>query len=246
MLYPTMKKSIFVVAFMSLALMLTGCSATNTLVKKRNLDVQTKMSNTVFLDPVAPSKRTVFLQIRNTSDKPNLDIKSDIKANIESRGYKVLDNPDKAHYMIQANILQVGKSDLRDSENFLSQGFGSAVGGALVGAQFGGGSGRGATSLAGAAIGLVADALVEDVYYSMITDLQISERASAGVVVTEALDSQLAQGTNSKKVVTSTQETQWKRYQTRVLSTANKVNLEFAEAEPVLKQGLVQSISGLL
>ncbi|MGZ7310547.1 complement resistance protein TraT, partial [Streptococcus pyogenes] len=81
----------------------------------------------VFLDPVAPSKRTVFLQIRNTSDKPNLDIKSDIKANIESRGYKVLDNPDKAHYMIQANILQVGKADLRDSENFLSQGFGSAV-----------------------------------------------------------------------------------------------------------------------
>jgi Enterobacterial TraT complement resistance protein. len=241
-----MKKNIFLAALMSLTLVLTGCSATNTLVKKRDLDVQTKMSDTVFLDPVAPSKRTVFLQIRNTSDKPNLDIKSDIKTKIESRGYKVLEDPSKAHYMIQANILQVGKADLRESENFLSQGFGSAVGGALAGAQFGGGSGRGAASLAGAAIGLVADAMVEDVYYSMITDLQISERASDGVVVTEALDSQLAQGSSSKKVVKSTEKTQWKRYQTRVLSTANKVNLEFAEAEPELKKGLTQSISGLL
>ncbi|WP_422491663.1 complement resistance protein TraT, partial [Endozoicomonas sp. ALE010] len=37
-----------------------------------------------------------------------------------------------------------------------------------------------------------------------------------------------------------------KKYQTRVVSTANKVNLKFEEALPELKKGLSNSISGLL
>lgn len=241
-----MKKSVLIATVMSAALVLSGCSATHTMVSKRNLDVQTRMSDTVFLDPVSPDKRTVFIQVRNTSDKPGLSIEPQVIAAIQQRGYQVMNDPDKAHYMIQANVLQIGKKDLRDAEGLLSQGFGGAAAGAIVGSQFGGGSGRGATTIAAAGLGIVADALVKDVYYSMITDLQISERAAAGVVVTEAVDSQLKQGNSGYKSVTSSETTSWKRYQTRVLSTANKVNLKYEEAEPVLIQGLVQSVSGTL
>lgn len=38
----------------------------------------------------------------------------------------------------------------------------------------------------------------------------------------------------------------WKTYRTRALSTANKVNLDFAEAEPILEKDLARSIAGIL
>ena len=48
---------------------LSGCGTMHKAIKHGKLDVQTRMSETVFLDPVADNKRTVVLQIRNTSDK---------------------------------------------------------------------------------------------------------------------------------------------------------------------------------
>ena len=44
------------------------------------------MSETVFLDPVADNKRTVVLQIRNTSDKKDLQIEEELKQTIEAKG----------------------------------------------------------------------------------------------------------------------------------------------------------------
>ncbi|MFD3232071.1 complement resistance protein TraT, partial [Rahnella aceris] len=45
-------------------LVLSGCSAMGTAIKKRNLDVKTQMSQTVWLEP--SSEKTVYIQIRNT------------------------------------------------------------------------------------------------------------------------------------------------------------------------------------
>lgn len=39
------------------AFVLTGCAAAHVAISKRDLDVQTKMSDTVFLDPVGADKR---------------------------------------------------------------------------------------------------------------------------------------------------------------------------------------------
>ena len=235
-------KSLSLIAGLSLTLALSGCSAVHTAVKKRNLDVQTKMSETVFLDPVSQDKKTVFLQIRNTSDKQSLDIKNAIASAIAAKGYKLLEDPDAAHYWLQANILKVGKSDLRESQGALSQGYG----GALAGAQFGNGSGRVGSSLLGAAAGIIGDAMVDDTYFTMITDIQISEKPRKGVIITESNTATLKQGTSGNKSVSSTEQVDRKKYQTRIVSTANKANLAFEEAQPVLKSGLVNSISGLL
>ncbi|MEX3853809.1 complement resistance protein TraT [Paraburkholderia sp. BR10923] len=89
--------------------MLTDCAATHVAISKHDLDVQTKMSDTIFLDPVADSKKTVFVQIRNTSDKPHFDIAADVKAAVSGKGYRIVGDPDHAQYILQANILQVGK-----------------------------------------------------------------------------------------------------------------------------------------
>jgi hypothetical protein len=127
--------------------------------------------------------------------------------------------------MIQANILQVGKSTQEDPFSSLTSGYGGA--------------------LAGGLIGTVADSAVQVVNYQMITDLQVSEKAD-GDVVTESSNAQLKQGSSGNKSSSWSQKTKWKKYQTRIISVAKKTNLKFEVALPELKRGLVQSISGLL
>ncbi len=233
------------------ATVLSGCAATQVAISKRNLDVQTKMSDTVFLDPVGTDKKTIFLQIRNTSDKPDLSVNDEVAAALVAKGYRVEANPDEAHYILQANILQVGKTAPTAMEAAINQGYGvSAAGGALLGAGIGyagGSSGRGiaAAGLVGALAEGIAGAAVKDVYFSMITDLQIKERISGNGKARVDSQHNLRQGNSGSSQVTYAEDSSYKAYQTRIGSTANKVNLEFEEALPELKRGLVNSIAGL-
>jgi hypothetical protein len=54
---PPVVRSLAIFAAISI---LSGCAAVHTSIAKKDLDVQTKMSDTVFLDPVGPDKKTVF------------------------------------------------------------------------------------------------------------------------------------------------------------------------------------------
>lgn len=239
-----LSRILLIIASVSL---LNGCSAIDKSIKHGTLDVQTRMSETVFLDPVADDKKTVILQIRNTSDKKDLEIQSEIKIAIEDKGYKIVTDPNKAHYMIQANILQVGKSTKEDPFSSLSSGFGGALAGGTMGALISNNDsmGMGIGALAGGLIGTVADSAVQVINYQMITDLQISEKADSATV-TESSNAQLKQGSSGNKSSSWSEKSKWKKYQTRIISVAKKTNLKFELALPELKRGLIQSISGLL
>ncbi len=76
--------------------------------------------------------------------------------------------------------------------------------------------------------------MVEDVNYTMITDVQIAERTKTQVQTDNV--AVLRQGTSGAKVQTSTETGNQHKYQTRVVSNANKVNLKFPEAQPVLER----------
>ena len=58
-----MKLNKFAVCGLALSVFaLSGCGAMSTAVKKRNLDVRTQMSETIWLEPA--SERTVYIQAR--------------------------------------------------------------------------------------------------------------------------------------------------------------------------------------
>jgi hypothetical protein len=124
----------------------------------------------------------------------------------------------------------------------------------VVGGAAGAGVGRAASdqtevmiagAVAGAAASAVADAFVQDVTYSIITDVQISERAGEGVLVTERMAQDLAQGSGGRRVLSTTEVHDWKRYRTRIMSSANQVNLDFEDAAPQLAAGITQAIAGI-
>lgn len=228
---------------------IVGCSATTKLIKHGKLETQTRMSDTIFLDPIEDSKKTVLLQIRNTTDKNGLDVSQRIKAEVEAKGYKVVTDPKKANIMIQANILQVGKATMEDPFQMLTGGYGSALAGGVAGAAVASSFTGHNRSIAGAAVAVGAveyftNAMVEVVAFVMVTDLQISEKAE-GRYVDESMNASLKQGTSVRKSNWA-EKTNWKKYQTRIISVAKKTNLKFEEAEPELTNGLVKSISGIL
>ncbi len=242
---------VMAVMVVSSALVLSGCSAMGTAIKKRNLEVKTQMSETIWLEP--SNNKTVYLQIKNTSDKDMSGLQAKIASAVTSKGYQVVSNPDTAGYWIQANVLKADKMDLRESQGWLSRGYEGAVTGAALGAALGAGitaynsSSAGATlgvGLAAGLVGMAADAMVEDVNYTMITDVQIAERTKTQVQTDNV--AVLRQGTSGAKVQTSTETGNQHKYQTRVVSNANKVNLKFPEAQPVLEDQLAKSIANIL
>ena len=227
---------------------LSGCAAVQTAISKSDLDVQNKMTDTIFLDPVPDSQKTVYVQIKNSSDQRDLDLASDITAGIEANGYSIVTDMPRAHYLLQVNVLQVGKMDPSAAERMFAGGYGSAFGTAAAGATVGALAssswmGAGIGGLVGAAVATVADAAVKDVTYTIITDVQVSERSK--VAVKERTNQRLQQGRSGTRDVSAEETTDWKRYQTRVMSTANQVNLSLESALPPLKAGTARSIAGI-
>ncbi len=232
---------------------LSGCAATQVALSKKDLDVQTRMSDSIFLDPVSADKMSIYVKVRNTSDKSNFDLEAPIKAAMQAKGYQVTSNPDAAHYMLLANVLSVEKSDPTAAEAALHNGYGGALAGAVAGAMIGGASHGNSGALYGAGIGalvaggaeVIADSMVHDVVYIVITDIELRERTKKGVAVRQDQQQDARQGIGGQRTQTSSETTNYKSYRTRIVSTANKVNLAYEEAAPYLTDGLARSLAGL-
>jgi hypothetical protein len=235
-------------------LLFSGCAATQVALEHHSLKVQTCMSHTIYLDAEKPSERTVLLDIKNTSDK-NVEIEGLLRKRLEAKGYTVVSSPEQASYILQANVLRVGLEDpsaLRVSSYSGTDAVAAgAAGGAAIGSAIGGGgwndaSGYGGVigGVAAGAVDLVSGSLVKNVTYSMITDVQIMERTQEKV--DQTINSNLEQGSGTHVTQTSSSERERRRYQTRIVSTANRVNLSFAKALPILQEQLAQSIAGIM
>ena len=241
MKHPSLIKLVKFALVTTTTLTLIACSALHTSLEKSDLDVQTKASESIFLEPVSPAKRIIFISVRNTSDK-DLNIKSRIIERLGNSGYRITDDPEAAQFMLQANVLKVGMVDLKAADSYLDAGFSGAVIGSAVSNRSDSGKGI----VIGALIGIVADSLVDDTLFTMVTDLQVRERPRANESVTQQQSGSNAQG-SSASVTQSSGNTvvDWKTYHTRIVSTANQANLKFEEALPALENGLIRSIAGM-
>lgn len=229
--------------------LLVGCAAIKTGIQYRNLETSTKMSSTVFLDPVSDDKKTVWLDIKNTSDQ-QLDLMK-VNALVAARGIRIVTDPAKAHYRLQANILHVGKTSVTAAERTLLSGYGGALVGMGAGAAIGAASGSmpgmyggmiGGAILGGAAE-IIANSLVAAVTYVVVADVQLSEYSEKPIHQRET--GNMRQGDSARVYQNQEDESHWKRYRTRVVATAVKVNLEFSEAKPALEENLARSIAGM-
>lgn len=224
--------------------LITACAATQTMIEHRSLEAETNFKP-IFLAPVSAKEKSIYISIENTTDQ-DIDINRKLTSAFREKGYVVYKNPGNAHYLLDAKVMKLGK--ISKSEETTMGGFGSALGGGAAGVAIGSlaknSTAMIAGGLTGGLAGMAADALVKDVKYTMVTEIQISERVGKGITVSEEHRASLVQGTNSRLKQVSSRQSQYERYQTRIISKAEKVNLSFKDAKPVLEAGLVKALVG--
>lgn len=217
---------------------LFGCSATHTLVAKRHLEVRTKMSETIFLELVPIDKKTVFVEVKNTSQHQSFNMRPKIEESLKTLGYTVVQDPHSATYILRANTLYIDVMDPTAAQKLVGGvGYGGLAGAAMgynlndSSPALGGAVGAIVGSLAEAA----ANAAVKDVTFSVIVDLRISEKQFGANFA----------GYGYKHSDDFQQTGSWRHYETQVIGLANQVNLRFEEARLDLEKALGESIGGI-
>ena len=227
---------------------LFGCAATNTLVDHRQLSVSTKISEPIFLEPADSAVKTAFVSVRNTSGVNGRlsTLEESIKARLKTGGYRIVSNPKEAYVLLQANVLSFGEANGGAAKNTLDAGFGGALAGGLVGATagtlIGERSGAITGGLIGSAAGFAANTLIKDKTYVMVIDVQLGVRLPEGQTAKRVSRASLKQGMATREQVNVSGISDRQFYRTRVVSTANQMNLTTNNA----LASMVPSVSAVL
>jgi len=254
-----MKKTLHVGLALSAALVLmSGCATSQ-------LQTSARMTQSVFINPVAKEKRTIFVSTKNTSGAP-INLENRIVQALYAKGYMIVDDPEAATYVLMTNILYCNKK----SEN-------NVAGGALMGGAAGaiansGSNGRSmaAAGLAGAVVGGLIGKATEDTIYQMQVDIVIREKANGKVMSSTgnvggqayvrdgqksgfqnsfggAVRDDTTGRINSNTYNSSNQsyESNYIEHRTMMFAEATKMDLTLSEATPILEDKIAQQIAGL-
>lgn len=238
---------------MAITILLAGCSATQVALSKKDLDVQTRTSTAIFVDPVSPDKRTIYLDVKSgVMEFDRNQFKQAVKQMVSQNGYTIISDPEAAQFLMIVYVLNLEKSSPTAAEAALNRGYmgaGSIAAGSAAGAAIGYGAGNawvgaGAGALVGGAAELISSSLVHDVYYMLVCDVQIKEKARKGVYVRKdsKVDTKISDAGTSRQ--TWSEVSTKKEYRTRIVTTANQVNLELHEAQPLMFKKTAYAMAG--
>lgn len=246
MRYPLGKAAIALVA----ATLISSCAATHTAISKRDLDVQARTSTAVFVDPVPKPQRTIYLDIKSgVMEFDRRQFKQFVRDQFaeNDNSYRIVDDPENAAYVMVAYVLNLEKTSPSAAEVALNQGYmGGAVAAGAVTGGLASNSWRGAATggLLGGAAEHLSGAFVKDVTYMLVCDVQIKERTKYGAIVRKdtQVDAKVSDAGSSRQTVSEVSNQ--KEYRTRIVTTANKVNLKLDEAANLMFQKTAYAMSG--
>lgn len=253
-----MKKNLILISLATATLFFTGCATSQ-------LQTSAKMTQSVFINPVAKDKRTIFISTKNTSGT-DINLEQRIVQALYAKGYTIVDDPEMASYVLMTNILYCNKK----SENNVASG---AMMGGVAGAIGNSGSnGRSmaVAGLAGAVVGGLIGKATEDTIYQMQVDIVIREKAkgkvmaSTGSVAGQAYvrdgqksgfqnsfggpvrdDTSGRINSNTYNNSSQSYESDYIEHRTMMFAEATKMDLTLQEATPILEQKIAQQIAGL-
>ncbi|HKM19369.1 MAG TPA: complement resistance protein TraT [Aliarcobacter sp.] len=239
----------------------SGCATTQ-------LQTSVKMSQSVFIDPVKKELKTVFISSKNTSGQP-INLEQSLSNELQGKGYKVVDDPDEATYILMVNVLYCDK---KQENNVAGAALGAGAIGAGVSGYNHGGAGQAiGVGLGAAVIGGLIGKATEDTIYQMQVDILIKERTKGSVLTQNSTVAAQANVRDSKKSgfvnsfggdvrntnatgqinsniandKTQYYEEERKEHKTLMLAEATKMNLTLQEATPILEKQISNQIAGL-
>ena len=255
------KIKILSLSIVSATLLFTGCATTE-------LQTNAKMTQSVFINPVKKELKTIFVRTQNTSGQ-SINLESSIISELMAKGYRIVDDPDAATYVLMMNVLYCDKKQ----ENNVA---GAALGAGALGAGVSAYNSHGATQpiavgLGSALIGGLVGKALEDTIYQMQVDIVIREKAKGEVYTSSAtvqgqssvrdsnkagfvnsfggnVNNANASGQLNSNMATGTAQsysTNYIEHKTMLFAEATKMNLTLQEATPILEKQISNQIVGL-
>ncbi len=223
-----------------------GCASMEKAIEHREMQVGVKMSDTIFLDPTTLLKnRTAFLRVSNTSDMQEIDFEGLLRNKLTQKGIILTNDPLKAGYIIQANVLYMDyeKEGLTDV-GMTAGGFGGALAGGTLGRDITGAvAAAGAVGLIGSIVGGLAGSLIHVDTFIGVIDVQIQEIVEGGVKGVMKAD--VKQGTGTTLQTEREVKSDFQVYRTRMAAKAKQTNIDKQEAARVISDKLAIQISAL-
>jgi hypothetical protein len=217
------------------------------------------MTRTIVLDPVKKEEKTVYLRVRNSAAS-KIDLKPSLIAELEKRGLQIVDDPQKAKYILNVNVLFA--NNLKEA-HALSAATTSGVNTGLVAGVASSSAKNGIVAGVAAALvgGIVGSATEDDVYRAVI-DVSVKERKNQVVKVTSTTNQSQGYIADTKRAgfanefsgdlrdtdatgklsdgLEDTQRYDYKsdyvQYKTRILVSAVKMGLDIKKAIPLLEK----------
>ena len=193
--------------------------------KPNNAEVETLLSQSIFLRPTLPGERSLYLRITSTADKP-VDLEGlhkELSERFRAKGFRI-SAPDNANFMVQVNVLSISKTSKSLTKEAVSNGFGAAV--AIANAAVGP-----AGQVVGAATESATSIFFRDTYFNMVTDVMINERTPRISI----LKPESQEETNIS----------WKAHPTRALSSVKDINANQDECVDILEESMLRVLNGL-
>ena len=205
-----------------------------------NAQLSVKMSSSIFLQPVGPRKRVVFLDGHNTSSAQNLHFAGLIRQRLKAKGYRITNDPHRAQYMLMWNVLYIGKET---KAHTVAGALGGGFGGALIGNAIGGNStGATAGALAGALVGAIAAHYLAAHKYMMVVDIQLEQRERGAVSRSETNS---RQGLGNSTMSRGGNLRGWMVFRDRIVAQAKGMRLTFNYAVPALTKEVSSELAGV-
>lgn len=242
-------------------MLFTGCATSE-------LQTNAKMTQSIFINPVKKELRTVFVSSKNTSGQ-KINLENSIIAELQAKGYTVVDDPEIATYVLMMNILYCDK---KQENNAAGGALGAgAIGAGVAGYNGGGAGGSIAAGLGGALLGGLIAKATEDTIYQMQVDIVIREKAKGPVYSSNSTVAGQASVSDGKKAGfinsfggsakdvnatghlnsnmasanTQNYESDFIEHKTMMLAEATKMKLTLQEATPILEKQISNQIAGL-
>lgn len=243
-------KTFFLLFLSIMSICTIGCSSTVRAIKNKELAVEAKMSDTIFLDAeILTDDPKIFVRVANTSDFQDVDFSDLLKKSLSEQGHSIASKASGVQYQVAANLLYMGqKKEGMDTDSILKAGFGGGILGAGIAAASGSSlrEAGAAGLIAGAAIA-GGEALVGGIFhvdeYIGVIDIQIKEEVDGGV--TGFQDAQMQNGMNTNIKTTRNIKSDKQEYRTRIVVSAKQTRMDRSEAVNVISARLASQISGL-
>lgn len=224
MLTPAFRHSSLGAALLTVTPLLASCAATRVAIRYHELVVQSEVDGSIFLEP-GSAPGSVYLEVQSTSgvDAP---IRESVARAFEGTGYTVVDDASGASYILQLNLRQVTRQRLNENETVetaMLRAAGAGVTAGLVAGVLGEEEKADEVMVVGGLAAYAADALVDPVAWTLLTDVRFTEMPAAEDVSPR----------RPSQVI-------------RIVSGASKVNLRSEEAVRALSTEVARVVAGIL